>query len=147
KFVLSHLVFVKGGTVTMGDFGPIWLPSKLQFTRETNDDVLHKVTLTSSSIQAYKNTYGELDVDTDATQQQRIGMTKANENGAYRNPYVPAGVYWPQAHHYCQWLGKITGLPFALSTEAQWEYAARSRGQFFAFPTDNGNIEQGKNIA
>ncbi|MGE6430065.1 formylglycine-generating enzyme family protein, partial [Serratia sp. NPDC078593] len=42
---------------------------------------------------------------------------------------------------YCAWLGKVSGLPFALPTEAQWEYAARSRGQFFIVATNSGVLE------
>lgn len=146
-YVLSHLVFVQGGSFQMGDFGPIWHPAKLPFTENKDDKALHKVTLTGYSIQAYKTTYAEFDIYADAMRTTRAGMDEANDNGAYRNPYVPAGLYWSQANDYCQWLGKLTGLPFGLPTEAQWEYAARSRGKFFAFSTDNGNIDSGRNIA
>ncbi|KAF7963965.1 hypothetical protein AWV80_03925 [Cupriavidus sp. UYMU48A] len=60
---------------------------------------------------------------------------------------MPAGMYWQQAKDYCQWLGKQTGVPFDLPTEAQWEYAARSRGQNFIWATDNGNMDKGRNMA
>ena len=63
-----------------------------------------------------------------------------------RHPLLPAGADWQRARDYCQWVGKLTGLPFDLPTEAQWEYAARSRGQRFVFPTDNGNIDHGRNV-
>jgi formylglycine-generating enzyme required for sulfatase activity len=33
-----------------------------------------------------------------------------------------------------------------LPTEAQWEYAARNRGQLVVFATDNGKVEPGRNI-
>ncbi|NVK03476.1 MAG: SUMF1/EgtB/PvdO family nonheme iron enzyme, partial [Flavobacteriia bacterium] len=45
---------------------------------------------------------------------------------------------WEDGKNYCQWLGTITALPFDLPTEAQWEYAARSRGQHYYFATNNG---------
>ncbi|GAB3628686.1 sulfatase [Pandoraea terrae] len=38
-----------------------------------------------------------------------------------------------------------TGVPFDLSTEAQWEYAARSGGQNFIWATDNGHLDIGRN--
>jgi formylglycine-generating enzyme required for sulfatase activity len=44
------------------------------------------------------------------------------------------------------WLGKVTGLPFGLPTEAQWEYAA-SNGENNAhrpFPTPTGLLEKDK---
>ncbi|MFV9330181.1 formylglycine-generating enzyme family protein, partial [Citrobacter europaeus] len=45
----------------------------------------------------------------------------------------------------------VTGLPFSLPTEAQWEYAARSRGKYVVAPTDDGTIRienrRGINIA
>lgn len=65
--------------------------------------------------------------------------------GKRRHPLIPAGAYWPEAKAYCQWLGEITGYPFDLPTEAQWEYAARSRGQFFATATDDGNWDKDRN--
>ncbi|MFR3778769.1 MAG: hypothetical protein ACLTW6_08650 [Enterobacter sp.] len=34
-------------------------------------------------------------------------------------------------------MSTITELPFSLPTEAQWEYAARSRGQFVIVPTND----------
>jgi len=33
-----------------------------------------------------------------------------------------------------------------LPTEAQWEYAARARGKFLIFATDNGLFEDGRNV-
>ncbi|MEI2514549.1 formylglycine-generating enzyme family protein, partial [Acinetobacter soli] len=63
-----------------------------------------------------------------------------------RVPNAPAGVSWQQAHDYCQWLDQQVGIPMTLPTEAQWEYAARNRGQYVIYPTDNGEYEPGQNV-
>jgi formylglycine-generating enzyme required for sulfatase activity len=55
-------------------------------------------------------------------------------------------VSWYGAKAYCEWLGKVTKLPFDLPTEAQWEYAARSGGKRMLFATDNGKIERPRNF-
>lgn len=50
------------------------------------------------------------------------------------------------ADKYCRWLGEASGLPVSLPTEAQWEYAATSRGTSQAFyATDDGTQDYGRN--
>lgn len=61
-----------------------------------------------------------------------------------RKPTHPATVNWFGAKAYCGWLATTSKLPFDLPTEAQWEYAARSRGQRLLHATDNGKLEMGK---
>jgi formylglycine-generating enzyme len=139
--VVGDLVFMQGGTFMMGDFGPLWSPGGTNYTIEKDNKPAHKVVLTSFSISRYKTTYAEYDVYLDATNQPH----EERKVLPYRNAFVPAGMTWFQAKNYCQWLGKQAGVPFDLPTEAQWEYAARSRGQFFVFGTDNGNLDFGKN--
>ncbi len=144
KKVVADLIFVEGGTFMMGDFGVLWSPEKLPYSFDITSRPVHEVTLSSFSISKYKTTYAEFDVYTDATGTERAANDEYGMEQRY--PQAPVGVRWQRAKDYCQWLGKITQLPFDLPTEAQWEYAARSRGQFFVWATDNGSIEFGRNI-
>lgn len=143
---LKNLVFVEGGTFKMGDFGPIHSEDKLQYSPAADDNVLHDVTLDSYSISAYKTTYADFDVYTDATGKPRIAQDKMALE--FRNlPGTPAGIGWDTARDYCRWLGDQLKLPMDLPTEAQWEYASRNRGQMVLYATDNGKIDDGRNVA
>ncbi|OLG48082.1 formylglycine-generating enzyme family protein [Xanthomonas oryzae] len=143
---LKDLVQVKGGTFLMGDFGPVHNPDKLPYSGERNDDVLRNVTLDGYAITAHKITYADYDVYTDATGKPKIAQYARDKK--YRNlPDIPAGVNWSDAQSYCRWVGQQIGKKMDLPTEAQWEYAARSGGKMVVRPTDNGEIEDGRNVA
>ena len=145
----ANLVFVEGGTFTMGDFGPITREDKLPLTSFPHNKHLHDVTLDSFSMMALRVTYTDYDLYTASKGLPRVEETYKDTSlpSIRQVPNMPVGVNWPEANGYCQWLGEITGLPMSLPTEAQWEYAARNRGQFVVFPTDNGEFEEGRNFA
>ena len=141
---LADMVYVQGGSFMRGDFAKLMgVEGVTRMTYNEDDKVVREITLSDFWISKYKTTYAEFDVFTDATGRPRTGM---DYDGKYRHPLLPAGAYWKEAKDYCQWLGTITGHLFDLPTEAQWEYAARSRGQFFMIATDDGNIDYGRNV-
>jgi formylglycine-generating enzyme required for sulfatase activity len=142
---LKNLRFVQGGSFEMGDFGPKDSPEKLYYSPEQDNKPLHKVTLDSFSMSAYKTTYADFDVYSEATGTPKVGMDRVVKK-YWRYADAAAGVNWYQARAYCQWLGGLLKLPMDLPTEAQWEYAARDRGKFFLFATDNGKDEPGRNV-
>ena len=132
---------LKSGTFEMGDWGN---EHGVPYDFDAHSRPVHKVTLDGFSMMAYKVTYEDFDVFTDATGNERIAMRVRDIKD--RAPKRPAGVSWYGAKAYCEWLAAQTTLPFDLPTEAQWEYAARSGGKKMLFATDNGKIERGRNF-
>jgi formylglycine-generating enzyme required for sulfatase activity len=126
KSVLNDMVFVKGGTFAMGQ----------------NPNA--QVTLTGYYMDKYDVPYYQYKsylVLQGQQVNQTIGDKLPINNGMY-----PAWINYQQASSFCQWLSQKTNLPFALPTEAQWEYAARSRGQNVQYSTDDGTLKPGINL-
>jgi formylglycine-generating enzyme required for sulfatase activity len=146
KRTLEQLVFVEGGTFMMGDVGYVDENGiQRYFTNDPDTQPVHQVTLTSYSIQAYEVTFGDFDFYTTLMGDELVGKRYLKEE--YRKPNYPADILtWYQARAYCQWLGEQIGYPMDLPTEAQWEYAARSRGQAVRYATNNDKREIGINI-
>jgi formylglycine-generating enzyme required for sulfatase activity len=147
---IDNLVFVQGGSFMMGDSGGIYeYPDgrKKKYTFWSGDKdtkPAHKVTLDSYYIMKYEVTYGEYDLFTSQT--GRPLFLKDYVNEPFRGKTIPAGTKsWNDAKSYCLWLGEKTNLPFNLPSEAQWEFAARSRGLNVPFATDTGFLDKGRN--
>ena len=140
---MESFVFVEGGSFMMGNPGgwsvrPDTIPA-------------HKVTLDSFSIQKYEVTQGDMDLFIEVTGHV---TTDPEFYELMRDDYpdrfiskLPAIGTWYDAKAFCQWLGNLSGKPIDLPTEAQWEYAARSRGKMVRFATDTGKAEAGVNMA
>jgi formylglycine-generating enzyme required for sulfatase activity len=143
--VKNNLVFVEGGDFLMGDFGREYGPEKMRLDAEKDSKPLHKVTLTTYSISKFKTTNQEyqlyLQLNNLQLKKEDNSLSQALSDALNTLPDTPAHMDWYDAEQYCTWLGKVSGLPFALPTEAQWEYAARSRGQFFIVGTNSGVLE------
>jgi formylglycine-generating enzyme required for sulfatase activity len=142
KAVKGNLIFVEGGEYLMGDYGVEHGPEGLPYDADKDSKPLHKVQLTSYSVDKSKITnrefqfylrYNGLALRQDISSRMFKIFSQPENN--------PAHMDWYEAEKYCKWLMDVSGLPFALPTEAQWEYAARSRGQFFMVATDDGTYK------
>ena len=152
--IKSEQVFVEGGEYLMGDFGEEYGVERLQYDGRKDSKPLHRVELSSYSLSKFKasNQQYQFYLAWNGLSGRKVDerlLKLWREKG--RTPDAPAHVDWHEAEQYCAWLGEVTGLPFSLPTEAQWEYAARSRGKYVVAPTDDGTIRienrKGINIA
>ncbi|MDD1979737.1 formylglycine-generating enzyme family protein [Pseudomonas tussilaginis] len=161
---LDNMVFVEGGEFQMGDFGwpydddPANLcdwpcgvePERMgRITPFGDDDFVHPVKLSSyylSKLQVkledfdlFFTVHGKPLFDTEYRR-------RADLQDLF-HPNLPAPTRsWQEAKDYCGWLGQLSGHAVDLPTEAQWEYAARNRGQHVVFATDNGSLNYGRNF-
>jgi len=136
--VIIDMVAVKGGTYTMGCTGEqgsdcfgwekpahrvtvgdfymgkyeVTIDQYLQFCKETDSHWPEWLEKGSSN-----NIYTGSGVD--KTYYSKRSMSESNTS------HPITGVNWHNAVAYCQWLSRKTGKKYRLSTEAEWEYAAR----------------------
>ena len=169
----TDMVFIEGGEFMMGDFGPLDKEKTGGLYYGIGDygvRTIHKVRLKSYSLSRYQITFHDYllyrqskglgnpyPIEHITPQKKEFGfsnklnnknwlMFSSNTPESPRQSETPAFLPWEAAQEYCQWLGEQTGLPYSLPTEAQWEYAARNRGKFVLYPTDNGQFEPGRNV-
>tara|TARA_B100000287_G_scaffold411094_1_gene440190 strand:+ start:1146 stop:2216 length:1071 start_codon:yes stop_codon:yes gene_type:complete len=132
---IQNQVYVEGGTFQFGDVNHL--------SYNENDDILREITLSGYSISKYEVTkenfyvylkdvgrysdYADDDFIYGGTQLKELNYEKRYDYNYYRKPMQAPS--WYEASGYCSWLAEKTGKPFALPTEVQWEFAARSRGR------------------
>jgi len=141
--IVDSMVTVEGGRYQMGDFGSL-IGEKLPFSSDNDNKPLHWVDLTDFKMTKNRITWGEFNLWLSMTNKDTNKYYKKISNRKVESKYdermlkyigddYPAVANWKDAFDFCHWVGNVTGKKIALPTEAQWEYAARSRGKFRQF--------------
>ena len=140
---MNAFVFVEGGSFMMGNPGLGWALGADSYPA-------HKVTLDSFSIQKYEVTQGDMDLFMEVTgyssNYELYNQTRDMAADRFSKE-LPAAVTWDDAMAFCNWIGSSTKTAVDLPTEAQWEYAARSRGKMYRFATETGEAVADINMA
>lgn len=138
---MDNMVFVEGGRFMMGNPGG-WSVRK--------DTVpVHEVELDDFYIQKYEVTQEDFEIFVEASGHEiraRFYERKRNDSPERFAPELPAPVSWHDAKAFCLWLGEQADREVDLPTEAQWEYAAKSRGQTVRYATSDSKLHPGQNI-
>ena len=152
KGINLDLVPVEGGTFWMGAQRFSKNEPNFDFEANDNESPIHRVELSDYYIGKYPVTIGQYRKFIEATHYEtdskknggsffwvgsgweiKAGVDwRCDDNGKVRSlnedSYPVVHVSWNDAVAFCLWLIKETGKHFRLPTEAEWEYAARGRG-------------------
>lgn len=144
----ENMVFIEGGEFEMGDFGWPCEPGSSQTCNIDSDrdsKPAHSVSLDSYHLAKYETTVHQFD-QFRLAQGKEIYHADRRDDLKFLAPGYPSlSKDWQEVKDYCLWLGALTALPIDLPSEAQWEFAARNRGQKVLFATDNGEVDRGRN--
>ena len=90
--------------------------------RYTNEGPQHKVTIARPfAVSKFDVTFADWDACVSVG-----GCPQVSDSGYGRGTKPVINVSWDDAQQYVAWFSKMTGQPYRLLTEAEWEYAARA---------------------
>ncbi|WP_111750949.1 formylglycine-generating enzyme family protein [Providencia heimbachae] len=140
----QNMVSIPGGRFQMGDFGDL-VELKIPYSTDPSTKPLHWVSLHDFKMSKYRVTWGEFNRWLALQGREALELYTKRKNSKISNwdelgDNYPAQVSWQDAKTYCQWLGEHSGKKTDLPTEAQWEYAARSGGQFLIYGNSDNKM-------
>jgi len=110
-----EMILIPAGEFTMGS--PV-----TEEGRYANEGSRHKVTIARPfAVSKFDVTFADWDACVSVGGCPRVGDSNF---GRGTRPVI--NVNWNDAQQYVAWLSKMTGEPYHLLTEAEWEYAARA---------------------
>jgi formylglycine-generating enzyme required for sulfatase activity len=110
------MVALPGGTFLMGS-------PESEEGRDADEGPQHEVTIRPFAIGKYKVTFAEWGACAAAG---GCNGYRPDDRGWGRGRRPLINVSWKDARAYCEWLANVTGQPYRLPSEAEWEYAARA---------------------
>jgi len=109
------MIVIPAGGFTMGS-------PTTERGRRANEGPQHRVTIARPfAVSKFDVTFADWDACASVG-----GCRKAADAGMGRDTKPVVNVGWDDAQTYVAWLSKMTGQPYRLLTEAEWEYAARA---------------------
>ena len=132
-----EFVFVKGGEFEMGCGN--WAGDIEQGCPDEGKRV-HRVRLDDFYMGKYEVTVGQWKRFIQDTGYKGKGMAEPKLKFPQDDTHPVVCVSWYDAKAFCDWLSQKTGKKYRLPTEAEWEFAARSRGQKVMYGTKTGDL-------
>ncbi len=109
------MVVVPAGKFTMGS-------PATERGRDDDEGPQHEVTIAKPfAVAKFDGTFAEWDACVAVG-----GCPQASDGGFGRGTRPAINVDWDEARQYVAWLSKMTGEPYRLLSEAEWEYTARA---------------------
>jgi formylglycine-generating enzyme required for sulfatase activity len=117
-----EMIVVPAGAFTMGSPATEQARYAYEGPQHANEGPQHMVTIAKPfAVSKFDVTFAEWDACVS------VGACPiATDSGFGRDTKPVINVSWDDAQTYVAWLSKMTGQPYRLLTEAEWEYAARA---------------------